>query len=281
MRRLILPLAMLLALAGCGSKPPVETAAPEVGPKVVPAQRAHLPDFARVPYAPFSRQEAVAIALREWRAFGQKVHDDPPHPDDPLPENEMESRQPGMWERVGEYWFLGQNADREEAAWTGKHGAGGDEFSARAADNYAWSAAFISYVMRTAGAGDAFPYSGSHYVYINAAAREALGRETGWAVTAHRPKDYAPQLGDLICTGRDRAAHMRFDRLPARPFPAHCDIVVAIAPGELSVLGGNVEAAVTMKHIPVAADGKLIGPDGRILDTRYDWFVVLQVAYTK
>jgi hypothetical protein len=135
--------------------------------------------------------------------------------------------------------------------------------------------------MRLAGAGDHFPYAASHYVYINAAARQALGREQGWVITARRPKDYGPALGDIICAIRDRARRVRFDRLPMRAFPAHCDIVVASAPNELSVVGGNVDAAVTMKHVPIASDGRITAPDGNVLDTRYDWFVVLQVQYAR
>jgi len=30
------------------------------------------PDFARQPFAPFSRSAAVEIALREWRLFGER-----------------------------------------------------------------------------------------------------------------------------------------------------------------------------------------------------------------
>jgi hypothetical protein len=72
---------------------------------------------------------------------------------------------------------------------------------------------------------------------------------------------------------------MRYQQLPARPFPGHCDIVVATAPGQISVIGGNVANAVTMKHVPVTPDGKLATPDGEVLDTRYPWFVVIRVAY--
>jgi hypothetical protein len=100
-------------------------------------------------------------------------------------------------------------------------------------------------------------------------------------ITARRPSKYAPALGDIICTGRDRAARMRFDKLPARAFPAHCDIVVATTPGEVSVVGGNVDHAVTMKHIPVSSDGGLCAQNGTVLDTRYDWFVVLEVQYVR
>ena len=48
------------------------------------------------------------------------------------------------------------NAGAPEAAWTGKHDANGIVFPAGEDGNYAWSAAFISYVMRIAGAGARF-----------------------------------------------------------------------------------------------------------------------------
>jgi hypothetical protein len=278
MRSLLHPLAALLVLGGCAAK----VASIPVAPKLTAPELYHVPDFARVPYEPLTRANAVAIAMREWFSFGKPVDDDPPGTRPPLPDDQMPERMPGLWERVGEYWWLGQNADRPEASWAGKYDAVGTEFTADQSDNYAWSAAFISYVMRIAGAGDGFPYAESHYVYINAAARQAKGLEQGWVITARRPSEYAPALGDIICTGRDRANHMRFNKLPARPFPAHCDIVVANPPnGELSVIGGNVDHAVTMKHVPVTPDGRLAESNGTLVDTRYDWFVVLQVAYTR
>jgi hypothetical protein len=278
MRSVFYPLAALLVLGGCATTKVVSGPS---APQLTAPELYHVPDFARVPYEPLTRANAVAIATEEWFAFGKPVDDDPPHTRPPLPDDQMPERMPGLWERVGEYWWLGQNADRPAAAWAGKYDAVGTEFSADQSDYHAWSAAFISYVMRIAGAGSGFPYAGSHYVYINAAARQTLGQEQGWAITARRPRDYAPALGDVICTGRDRASHMRFDKLPARPFPAHCDIVVASAPGELSVIGGNVDHAVTMKHVPVTPDGRLADSSGTLVDTRYDWFVVLQVAYTR
>jgi hypothetical protein len=36
-----------------------------------------------------------------------------------------------------------------------------------------------------------------------------------------------------------------------------------------------------MKHIPLTPDGRLADSNGSIVDTRYDWFVVLQVAYVR
>ena len=243
-----------------------------------PAPDAHVPPFARVPYEPFSRQAVVAIALREWRLFGQPVDDDPPGTrPQPAPQDKPE-REPGLWQRVGEYWWLGLDAGSPESAWTGKHDGNGVVFPANEDAEYAWSAAFISYVMRIAGAGPHFPYAADHAHYINIAKEMALGRAKGWLITAERPNAYAPQPGDLICAGRGSAASLTYDDLPTGNFPAHCAIVVDTSvPGQISVIGGNVDDAVTLTHVPVSADGKLAAPDGVVLDTRYPWMVVLRL----
>jgi hypothetical protein len=243
------------------------------------APDAHVPPFSTVQYEPISRTSVVAIALREWRLFGQPVDDEPPGTrPPPLPED-MPERQPGLWQRVGEYWWLGTNAGTPESAWTGKHDASGLVFPADEDALYAWSAAFVSYVMRIAGAGRQFPYSESHSTYIDIAKQMADHQTSGWIVTAERPSAYAPQAGDLICMGRGSAANLTYDALPAGHYPAHCDIVVANAPGQISVIGGNVDDAVTMKHVPVTTDGKLATPEGVVLDTRYPWMAVLRVLY--
>lgn len=235
-----------------------------------------VPPFARVPYEAFSREAVVAIALREWRLFGQPVEDGAPGSG---PErSDKPERNAGLWQRIGEYWWIGMNPDSPESGWTGKHDDHGKVFSADIDGDFAWSAAFISYVMRIAGAGPRFPYSADHAVYINGAKRVTLGQTNEWLVRAERVETYAPQLGDLICTGRARAAGLRYDDLPtAALFPAHCDIVVAIEPGQISVIGGNVGDAVALKHVPVTADGRLATPDGVALDTRYPWMAVLRL----
>ncbi|MBN8908890.1 MAG: DUF2272 domain-containing protein, partial [Rhodospirillales bacterium] len=128
-------------------------------------------------------------------------------------------------------------------------------------------------------AGAGFPYAADHAAYINAAARMTGNASTRWVVNAERVEAYAPQPGDLICLGRGWAASLRFANLPtAEPFPAHCDIVVSPpVAGQISVVGGNVNDAVTLKHVPVGPDGRLATPDCIVLDTRWPWFVVLRV----
>jgi hypothetical protein len=263
MKRVLL---LLLALGAC-ARPPAQTsaAAPQPG---AGWPDEHVPDYAKRPFEPFSRMNAVAIAEREWRAFGSIVNDAPPGPD--LPVEYRADRKPGLWQRVGDYWWFGQDAYAKESGWTGRYNEYGTPY---AGEPPAWSAAFISYVMRAAGAGNRFPYSALHAHYINSAARgEGVLR-------AERPESYAPTPGDLICYGRAGSERLRFENLPAPSFFAHCDLVVQVLPGQLIVIGGNVGAGVTMKHVPITQAGTLAGPNGVVLDDRYPWFVVLQVAY--
>jgi hypothetical protein len=259
---------LVLILAGCAAAPvppPVR-----VAPPPPTATTAHIPPFARWPYEPFSREAAVQIALGEWRAFRQPVA----FPNTELPEDE--EREEGLWQRVGLYWWLGLGPNWAQSGWTGIHDENGRVFPASRDDYFAWSAAFISYVMRLAGAGSSFPYSENHASYINAAAEHT----PGVALEAERIEVYAPQIGDLICLWR--AGHqVTFDQLPAARFPGHCDIVVAIKPGQLDVIGGNVDDAVAMKYVPITADGHLAGPDGVVLDPDHHWFVVLKVLYQR
>jgi Uncharacterized protein conserved in bacteria (DUF2272) len=236
---------------------------------------AHVPPFAKRPFEPFSREAAVAVALREWRLFGQNIAD----PAGEATRTIKPEREQGLWQRVGEYWWLGLNAKSEESDWTGKHDGSGTVFPPDQDGDYAWSAAFISYVMRIAGAGQRFPYSADHADYINAARRVSLGQSAAWIVSAERVRDYAPRAGDLICFGRGSARGLRYEDLPTpRKFTSHCDIVVdTTRQGQIGVIGGNVEDSVTLNYVPVTPDGKLATPDGVVLDTRFPWMTVLRV----
>ena len=72
---------------------------------------------------------------------------------------------------------------------------------------------------------------------------------------------------------------LRYDDLPADRFASHCDIVVTTRPGILEVMGGNADDSVSMKRIPVTADGRLAGADGVVVDPDHPWFVVIRVVY--
>ncbi len=261
-----LGLTLALALAACAPGPP-----PAARPSAQPDD-AQIPPFARWPYQPFSRAAAVQIALREWRAFGSAVV----YPHQELPYDAERSE--GLWQRVGEYWWLGLPMGAKDQGLTGMHDQNGQVFPASQDGNYAWSAAFIDYVMRMAGAGHRFPYSPLHADYINAAKEHAMGQRPDLAITAEDPALYAPQLGDLVCMSRTRHP-IHFADLPTGRFPGHCDIIVGIHPGSLDGIGGNVDNTVGMWHIPVTADGDLAQPDGTVVDPDHPWFVVIRVDY--
>ncbi len=222
-----------------------------------------------MPYQPFSRAAALAIALDEWRLWGSRVEDDPSVYAQAEPEA-IPERQEGFWQRVGEYWWQGMNAGERDAHLTGKYIAPGTVFPVSEKGDYAWSAAFISYVMRIAGAGRDFPYAPAHATYINAAVRG----ETR-LLSAENPATYAPQPGDLVCFARSRAAGLQFQDLPTQGFfPGHCGVVTSTSPGEIDMVGGNVENAVVLTHVPAM-------PDGRLSDDAVKWLVVLRVNYAQ
>jgi len=86
--------------------------------------------------------------------------------------------------------------------------------------------------------------------------------------------------GDLICYPRE-TYKLTYEKLPRRRFAGHCDMVVGRDKAQISVIGGNVDHAVTMKHVPVTTDGRLADPGDRVLDSRYPWFVVLRILYDR
>lgn len=267
-------LAVALLLAACAApRPAMQRHAAPASPRAAFASTPNIPDYAARPDEPFTRANAIAIVLREWRTFGQLVDDDPPDTRPELGEARPD-RQPGLWQRVGDYWHVGQDLGTRTQDWTSKYDGTGAEFPP-GDDPHAWSAAFISYVMRVSGAGSRFPYAPVHSSYINAAVTG------GAALEAHALSSYAPVPGDLVCMGRGWATRLRFANLPAATFPSHCDMVVSTAPGQDIVIGGNVNGAVTLKHVPVTPDGKLATPDGAVLDARWPWFVAIRVLYDR
>jgi hypothetical protein len=255
------------------------TAAPSVAACTAQVDDAQEPPFVRSCYGVFARAAAVSIALAEWRAWGQVVYDGDPADEGPVDPDTKAERQPGFWQRVGLYWWLGMNESDPTSGWTGEHDGTGDVFAPEDDGDYAWSAAFISFVMRLAGAGPAFPYSESHSVYINAAVAETQNHLGEYSIQAEPPNAYAPVVGDLVCYGRNGAATLTYADLPTGRFTGHCGIVVARQPGQINIIGGNVEDAVALTHVPVTDQGMLAEPDGTVVDTRYPWLVVIRVAY--
>ena len=186
----------------------------------------------------------LQIARQEWEFFGKQTIGK----EGKIANPGHKESEDGYSQRVGVYWRNGVFAN-----FTGKD------------TDEAWSAAFISYVMREAGLGQRFNYSDWHAHYINQAIDGRKNHDPVCAFYGYRLSERAPRVGDLVCYRR--APGITFDERP-ETYPSHTDLVVAVRPGEIDVIGGNVQDSVTMKTLATDAQGLLI-------DSNQQWFAVL------
>jgi len=120
-----------------------------------------------------------------------------------------------------------------------------------------WSAVFISWVMRRAGAGSKFTYSGAHQNYIRAARLNRINSENTSPFWAYRATEVVLQVGDLICASRSNSGATYDNIADPQVRATHCDIVTVVRPGSLRVIGGNVRQSVDAKTVRTLPDGRL------------------------
>lgn len=220
-----------------------------------------------LPYPPSARERMLRLALAEWEEWGRIVveptaspalHEDAPGG---LPGPESA---PASFPRVLAYWRATEEGEAAIARNRARYANALANPGAPASlwSEPAWSAAFISYVMRGAGVDRReFPPSAAHAFYIDGMMADARDFP---ATAPFLPRDwtgYAPQPGDLLCADRSGRplAHWqaRWDEI-GRFRPMHCDIVVAAGPGVVEAVGGNVADAVTLSRFPADAAGRLL-----------------------
>lgn len=169
---------------------------------------------------------------------------------------------------VGEYWSVGLNNHSIDGRTT-FHDNKGKPFRP------AWSAAFVSFIMRQSGAGDEFFYNEGHIHYVVKAIRDAQNPATKAKFLGRDPATHVPKVGDLINAGRADAANVTFANVLAKYGPkkvpdgrflaSHTDIVVETDPAgkTLTTVGGNVAVdTVDKKTWKLKKDGTLSkGPD--------------------
>ncbi len=158
----------------------------------------------------------------------------------------------GAWQRIADYWrFIG-------GAY--KNLTGRDRGTA-------WSAAFVSFCMHEAGAGDRFPYSAGHSRYINAAIRDSADPQA--TLFGQRLKAYRVKPGDLIGYWRGET-RITFDNARSIGwYESHTDIVIEVGAGFAHAIGGNVMHSVTRRTVK-------LGTGGNLVDRSQNWFVVIQ-----
>lgn len=149
--------------------------------------------------------EIVRLARRELRKYGGCD----------------ENREP-LNSRIGKYWKeLGENFDGTDS-------------------NRFWSAAFVSFVVRRAGAGASFSYSQRHSAYIHRAIHDRADGIPGrfWG---YRPQDLAIGPGDVLAMNQGDSRAISFDEASHNDrYASHCDIVVETGPDRIETIGGNV-----------------------------------------
>ena len=139
---------------------------------------------------------------------------------------------------VGEFWrSIGMNLDGKDR-------------------DVPWSAAFISFCVRTAGGYSGFKFAAAHARYVHQAIRRKLDGVDGpfWGFRINKHK---PQLGDMVCRGRGNPAVTYDQASRSDSFKSHCDIVVRITDTHVSTIGGNVSQSVSKTSYRLNSNGFL------------------------
>jgi flagellum-specific peptidoglycan hydrolase FlgJ len=124
--------------------------------------------------------------------------------------------------------------------------------------DHPWSAAFISWIMKTAGAGNTFRYNGFHSVYTRAAIDNRLANNSN-PFKAYRISELAPQVGDIVCKSR-AGSGATYENITAS-MKTHCDIVTEARQSSIVTVGGNVNNSVAQKIVRTDANGRIAEPN--------------------
>jgi hypothetical protein len=124
----------------------------------------------------------------------------------------------------------------------------------------AWSAVFVSFCVKTAGATAAeFKFAAAHSVFVHQAIQNALSG-TG-VFQGFRISERAVNVGDIIQNNRG-GNHFDYDHARANPnYLSHSAIVISRgedALGKFAIsIGGNESDSVRMKRVQLRPDGTI------------------------
>jgi len=235
-------LVLLVLVAGC-------TSAPQPAPPPAVKSAAELPPLGPCPPSSWKPEAApptasakvsmVLLAVAEWARYGRQTV---VYSTDQPPRTEQQGvKERDAPERIHDYWASVGHPERSGL------------------DNVAWSAAFVSWDIASAGVPrDLFCPDQRHTIYVERMVNRA--RRPGAVFIAHWPSERAPQVGDLICASR-AGSGTTLDNLNRGA--AHCDIVVEVKPGWAAAIGGNVADSVSRSVFPLDGNGFLSPISGR------------------
>jgi hypothetical protein len=235
----ILLCLLLLVLSACESAPPKPTPRsaadlPPLGPCPPSRWKPEAP-----PPTASARVSMVLLAVGEWARYGRQVvvyaSDAPPRT------TQLGVTEKDAPERIRDYWASVRHPELSGL------------------DDAAWSAAFVSWDIQSAGVPrDLFCPDQRHTIFVERLVLRA--RRRGAALIPRRPEERAPQVGDLVCASR-AGSGTTLDNLNRGA--GHCDIVVEVMPGAVAAIGGNVRDSVTRSVFPLDGNGFLAPISGR------------------
>ena len=237
-------LGIVLLLTGCAvqkqGQTPVISAAVNITPTFV------IPDV---------RERMLYLARQEWELFGRpEINYDSEPPAVTYSSNAIHAHEtlPAFFSRIFMYWYTA--TDLPIIGYEG--------------EIRPWSGAFIVWLARSAGVPESdLPSTVLHWDYIQHAI--AGGSENRFV--SHAINTYAPKPGDIICAPRGEAFIQSIHSYSElRRGAYHCDLVVAQRPGELDVIGGNVQDTVGLAHIKLDGAGKVLTTKAR------PWLLVIE-----
>jgi hypothetical protein len=150
-------------------------------------------------------------------------------------------RHPNMIPTLQDYWRFGVNVQFTQQQLQ----------NSSFQNSHPWSAAFISWVFRKAGAKKRFHYASAHASYITWAKRNRLTNNQEF-FKAYRVHEVKPRVGDLVCFSRGKT-RATYDNIKLG-MQTHCDLVTAVTPGVVRI-GGNVNNAVKERSVTTDANG--------------------------
>ena len=121
-----------------------------------------------------------------------------------------------------------------------------------------WSAAFISWTMKTAGYDSAFKFAKNHADYIVWAKQNREKNDTSAMFWAYNVKDKEaawPKVGDLLCKNRSGKKYTLSSICSS--CISHCDIIIETdyANGIIATIGGNVLDRVNKRWVFLDTNG--------------------------
>ena len=140
-----------------------------------------------------------------------------------------EDRSP-LAERIGAYWTALGRPDLD----------GTDR-------DVPWSAAFISFMVRAAGAATSFPYSAQHSAYFYRTINDRVShKKTGF--WGYEIGTIDIQAGDILGMNREGTNPIAYDWAEHHSdYKSHSDIVVEVNASGIKTVGGNVSQTVHSK----------------------------------